>query len=146
MKRKSCFFIGCRTASMDIYPKLSRVVEEHICFYGVTEFIVGRYGAFDRMAALAVAEAKKKHPEVILTLLMAYCTAVKKVEAPLYFDGSLYPEGMECVPKKLAILKANQYAARHSDYLIAYVGHSVGNTRKLLDFARSVCTAAITEL
>ena len=58
MERKRCFFIGHREASKEIYPALYATVERHIMACGVTAFIVGRYGGFDRLAALAVKEAK----------------------------------------------------------------------------------------
>ena len=47
---KSCFFIGHREASEEIFPELTETVEHHIVDYGVTEFIVGNYGGFGRMA------------------------------------------------------------------------------------------------
>ena len=53
MDTKSCFFIGHREASEEIYPALYAAVEQHIVEYGVTEFIVGHYGGFDRLAASA---------------------------------------------------------------------------------------------
>ena len=59
MGGKSCFFIGHREASEEIYPALYAAVEQHILEYGVTEFIVGHYGGFDRLAASAVKEANK---------------------------------------------------------------------------------------
>ena len=72
MERKRCFFIGHREASKEIYPALYATVERHIVAYGVTAFIVGRYGGFDRLAASAVKEAKRFYPEVKLTLLLPY--------------------------------------------------------------------------
>ena len=62
MGGKSCFFIGHREASEEIYPALYAAVEQHILEYGVTEFIVGHYGGFDRLAASAVKEAKRFLP------------------------------------------------------------------------------------
>ena len=64
MGGKSCFFIGHRETSEAIYQALYAVVEQHIWEYGVTEFIVGHYGGFDRLAASAVKEAKRFYPEV----------------------------------------------------------------------------------
>ena len=32
--------------------------------YGATDFLVGHYGDFDRMAARAVAEARRTHPGI----------------------------------------------------------------------------------
>lgn len=40
--------------------------------YGVTEFFVGHYGRFDALAAHAVKDAKKRHLEVTLMLLLPY--------------------------------------------------------------------------
>ena len=54
---KSCFFIGHREASSEILPALQNAVEQHIVEYGVTEFIVGHYGGFDRLAARAVIDS-----------------------------------------------------------------------------------------
>ncbi len=71
MGMNSCFFIGHREASEEIYPALYAAVEQHIVEYGVKEFIVGHYGGFDRLAASAVKAAKHFHAEVKLTLLLA---------------------------------------------------------------------------
>ena len=63
MGRKSCFFIGHREASEEIYPALYAAVEQHIVEYGVKEFIIGHYGGFDRLAASAVKAAKHLYPD-----------------------------------------------------------------------------------
>ena len=58
---KSCFFLGHREASEEIFSALTEAVEHHIVHCGVTEFIVGNYGGFDRMAARDVISAKALH-------------------------------------------------------------------------------------
>ena len=55
---KTCFFIGHREASSEILPMLTETVEQHIVEYGVTEFVVGNYGGFDRLAAKTVIPIK----------------------------------------------------------------------------------------
>ena len=137
MDKRRCFFIGHRDAPSDLYPSILSAVEEHIVQYGVTEFLVGQYGAFDRMAAKAVIQLKEKYPDVVLTLLLAYHPGEKKVELPEGFDGSLYPEGQETVPKRLAIVRANQYAVKHSEYLIAYAWQPGSNAKKVAESAKS---------
>ena len=96
---------------------------------------MGQYGAFDRMAAKAVIQLKEKYPNVVLTLLLAYHPCDKKAELPEGFDGSLYPEGQETVPRRLAIVRANQYAVKHSGYLIAYAWQPGSNARKVVEGA-----------
>ena len=134
---KSCFFIGHRESSEEIYPALYAAVEQHIVEYGVTEFIVGHYGGFDRLAASAVKEAKRFYPEVKLTLLLSYHPAERPIPTPDGFDGTFYPPGMESVPRKIAIVRANRYVVDHVDYLIAYARHPASNARELVEYARS---------
>ncbi|MDO5134194.1 MAG: hypothetical protein Q4D81_14615 [Eubacteriales bacterium] len=131
-----CFFIGHRDIPPSILPKLQEAVERHITEYCVTEFVVGRYGSFDVLAAQTVREAKQRHPEIRLTLLLPYYDPTKPLELPAGFDGSLYPDGLERIPRRVAIIHANQYMIRHSNYLIAYDVGRIGNTRKLVEYAR----------
>ncbi len=56
----SCFFIGHREASDELFPLLRQTVENHITLYGVTAFTVGRYGGFDALAARAVISLKQQ--------------------------------------------------------------------------------------
>lgn len=72
MQCKSCFYIGYREAGPEVLPVLEDAIEKHISEYGVTEFIVGHYGGFDRLAARTVISAKKCHPEVSLLILIPY--------------------------------------------------------------------------
>ena len=136
MGGKSCFFIGHREASEEIYPALYEAVEQNIVEYGVTEFIAGHYGGFDPLAASAVKEAKRFYPEVRLTLLLPYHPAERPIPMLEGFDGTFYPPGMESVPHKVAIVRANRYVVDHVDYLIAYVWHPTSNARELLEYAQ----------
>lgn len=133
---KRCFFIGHRDVPESILPLLMEEIERHIVAYGVTEFCVGHYGKFDSMAAQAVLQAKKKYSEIRLILVLPYHPAMRAVNIPDGFDGTIYPNGLETVPKRFAIVKANQYIVNQSDYLIAYVTHTMGNSGRLLEYAK----------
>lgn len=135
MNTKNCFFIGHREASEEIYLALYAAVAQHISEYGVTEFIVGHYGRFDRLAASAVKSAKHSYPEVRLTLLLPYHPVERPIPTPDGFDGTFYPPGMESVPRKGAIIRANRYVADHVDYIIAYAWHPASNARELVEYA-----------
>lgn len=130
---KSCFFIGHRDASEDLYPFLEKEIERHISEHGVEEFIVGRYGRFDGMAARAVKELKKKYPEIRLVLLMAY---LKNESLPEGFDGTVYPEGLEFVPGRYAILRANQKMIDQSEFMIVFVKRRYGGAWRGLEYGR----------
>lgn len=142
----TCFFIGHRETSDSIFPALVQAVERHVTEYGVTEFIVGHYGNFDRLAARAVLKAKEHHPQVTLFLLLPYHPADQSVPVPEGFDGTFYPPGMERVPKRAAIVRANRYMADHCDFLIAYAWHPASNARELVDYAQARGTARVDNL
>ncbi len=105
--------------------------------YGVTEIIVGYYGGFDRLAVSAVKEAKRFYPEVKLTLLLPYHPEERPIPTPDGFDSTFYPPGMECVPRKAAIIRANRYIVDYVYYLIAYAWHPASNARDLVEYART---------
>ena len=131
----SCFFIGHRETVGEIYPQLEAAIERHITQLGVREFIVGNYGGFDRIAARALVAAKAQHPEIVLLLLVPYHPAERPIQAPPGFDGTFYPPGMENVPRKFAIVRANRYMVEHVNYMIAYVWHPASNARDLVEYA-----------
>lgn len=133
---KSCFFIGHREADERLLPTLVNTIERLIVSEDVTCFYVGGYGGFDRIAATAVKQVKWRHPEIILMLVLPYHPAERPVETPRGFDGTYYPEGMETVPRRFAIVQANKYMVENVDWLIAYVRHGASNSRKVLEYAQ----------
>lgn len=137
MSGKKCFLIGHRDAPDALGPALAEEIERHITLYGVTEFLVGCHGNFDRLAARALCAAKKRHPQVTLTLLLAYHPAQRASPLPEGFDGSLYPPGMEGTPQRFAIPKANRYALGVCQYLIAYAWQPGSNAVKLVEQVRA---------
>lgn len=146
MDRKSCFFIGHREADERLLPELTSAVERLITEELVSCFYVGGYGGFDRIAATAVKQAKQHHPEVSLMLVLPYHPAVRPVATPFGFDGTYYPVGLERVPRRHAIVKANKIMVDTSDWLIAYVQHGASNSRKILEYARCKESIQIVQL
>ena len=132
----SCFFIGHRETGGDVVPALTEAVERHITDYGVTDFYVGHYGGFDGLAALAVKEARVRHPEIRLTLVLPYHPAIRPISTPKGFDGTFYPWEDEKIPKRLAIIKTNQRMVDTCDYLITYAYHFLGGTGQIVEYAR----------
>ncbi len=137
---KTCCFIGHSKIPRgdNLYPALTEAVERHITAYGVTDFLVGNYGAFDYWAARAVKEAKAKYSNVRLYLMLPYLPELgrplpKDMEG---YDDTVYPEGMEKVPLRLAIPRLNRLVVQQSDYAIAYVAHSWGGAAVTLEYAQ----------
>lgn len=135
MEGKSCFFIGHREADERLLPRLEMVVDRLIQEDGVRYFYVGGYGGFDRLAAAAVRRMKQKYPDITLMLVLPYHPAERPTEAPDGFDGTYHPEGLESTPKRYAIVRANKIMVNACDWLVCYVRHGAGNSRKLLEYA-----------
>ncbi len=137
MKNRRCFFIGHRNAPESIYPNIISTIEKLIVENGVKEFVVGKYGMFDSMVIRALQQLKTKYPNIVLLLLTPYHPSVKSVVKPNNFDEIYYPEGMESVPYKAAIIEANKKVISSSEFVIAYFKHSSSNTVKFIDYAKS---------
>ena len=136
MKNKRCFFIGHRNAPESIYQNIISTIEKLVVENDVKEFVVGNYGMFDSMVIRALQQLKVKYPNIVLLLLTPYHPSVKTAIKPKNFDEIYYPESMESVPYKAAIIEANKKAISSSEYIIAYLKHSSSNTVKFIEYAK----------
>ena len=136
MEGKSCFFIGHRDADERLLPRLELVIDRLIWEENVRYFYVGGYGGFDRLAAAAVRHLKQKHPDIALMLVLPYHPAERPTEAPEGFDRTYHQDGLESTPKRYAIVRANKIMVDACDWLVCYVRHGAGNSRKLLEYAQ----------
>ena len=98
------------------------------------------------MAASVVEQVKREHPEVTLGILLAYYPTVGQTTFAVNCDYTVFPPGMEHVPKRFAIVRANRYMIKNSDFLITYAWKPGGNARKLSEYAHKQEKLAITEL
>jgi len=140
---KSCFFIGHREADERLLPTLIAAIERLITEEQVSFFYVGGYAGFDRIAATAVKRMKLHHPEITLMLVLPYHPGERPIETPYGFDGTYYPDGLEKVPRRYAIVRTNEIMAKQSDWLISYVRHGASNSRRILEYAQKQGTACI---
>ena len=134
MNSKVCFLFGHSTAPQEVIGSVEAAAERHYLEYGISEFVVGNRGSFDRCAALAIKRLKRRYGDVFGILLLAYHPAERALELPQGFDSSYYPP-LENVPRRYAIVRANKYMINRADSVICYVKH-FGNTRNLLEYAQ----------
>lgn len=143
--QKTCFFLGHREADERLLPRLEQTIEELIQSGQAAYFYVGSYGGFDRLAVSALRRAKARHPQITLMRMLAY-PPKPGTELPRGFDGFYCPEGLEGVPKRFAIPRANRLMALQCDYLVCYVTHSASNAGKILAYARRNSSVQIRNL
>ena len=129
----TCFLIGSHLSPDALSPLLDEAIERHIAEYGVTEFLVGRYGRFDQLAAEVLRRAKERHPGIRLRLLIPYHPAQRPVDVPPALTAPTTRRGWRPCPSGWAILRAGQMAAGESGYLIASPGF--GGSRTITDYA-----------
>ena len=99
---------------------------------GATTFYLGGYGGFDRLAASILHKISAVNPSIESILVLPYLN--QNVDADLY-DGTIYPP-LENVPKRLAIIKRNEWMVDHADVIVAYVLHEWGGASAVLRYAR----------
>lgn len=100
---------------------------------GVTDFLSGGQGGFDRLCGLCVSEVKKDYPQINNYLVIPYLSF--NVYNKELFDSIIYPDGFEKYHFKSAIPARNRYMVDNSSYAICYVNHSWGGAAKTYDRA-----------
>ena len=131
--KKICCFFGHREVTHNIRPKLTAVIEKLITEDGVTDFYVGHQGQFDSMVYSVLKELKVKYPQIRYTVVLAYMPNEHIKE--IYGEDTLFPDGLENVPKRFAINKRNDWMISHSDIAVCYVWKITGGAAKFREKA-----------
>ncbi len=100
---------------------------------GVTVFMSGGQGGFDRLCAGCVHRLKKKYPLIINCLVIPYLTFT--VFDKDIFDEIVYPEGFEKYHFKAAIPARNKFMVDNAAFAICYVNHGWGGAAKTYERA-----------
>lgn len=128
----SAVFIG-HNECYDISAKqLERTIIECID-KGVTVFLNGGQGGFDRMSAVTVHKLKKIYPNIKNVLVIPYLNF--KIFNDKIFDEIIYPDGFEKYYFKAAIIEKNKYMVDKSQFAICYINHSWGGAYKTYEYA-----------
>ena len=129
-----CTFCGHAQTPDHIKSLLKEVIEELISSGKADTFYVGSQGQFGRMALSVLRELKETYSQIQYAIVLAYIPGARTE----YDDDTptIYPEGLELVPKKFAIVHRNRWMVAQSEYLIAYVQHSWGGAAQTLTYAK----------
>ena len=130
---KTCCFFGHREVKHNIRDKLTVVIEKLITEENVTEFYVGNQGQFDSMVYSVLKELKANYPQIRYSVILAYMPDEHIKE--IYGENTLFPDGMESVPKKFAISKRNDWMILHSGFAVCYVYKITGGAPKFREKA-----------
>jgi len=126
-----CAFFGHRDAPDEIRDRIKETVIDLIEERDVTKFYVGNNGDFDRMALSVLKELSGMYPQISYYVVYAYLPE-KGGEG---FEHTIYPEGIETVPKRFAIDYRNRWMVGQTNVVVAYVRWSFGGAAKFVDMA-----------
>ena len=133
----TCTFFGHRDAGKEIESKLCKVVVNLIENEKVTNFYVGNNGQFDFLVRKNLKRLKKSYPQIDYAVVLAYMPREEK-ETELYdYSDTIFPDGLENVPPRFAIVKRNEWMIKNSDYVVTYVKYIVGGAAKFKSLAKT---------
>ena len=128
----TCCFFGHRDAPDSIAPQLEKMLRQIIEHEGVTRFLVGCQGNFDRMVARILSHLQTEYSHIRCYIVLCYIPEKSNITYPL---ETLYPEVLANIPKRFAIDKRNRWMLNQSDMVIAYVCSSAGCSARYLSIA-----------
>lgn len=136
----ACTFFGHRDCPESIKPALSRSIENLIVSHGVSTFYVGNHGNFDRYVVSVLNELKSTHPNISYYVVLAY---LPRKDYGIQSYETIFPDGIESVPKRFAINFRNRWMIDKSDYVITYVNRNFGGAAKAKEYAKKHAKAII---
>lgn len=100
---------------------------------GVTTFLSGGTGGFDRLCARIIYDLKKTYPHIHSCIVIPYLD--HKIFEPSYFDSSEFPECLESVPYRFRISHRNRYMVQNSSWAVCFVRRSYGGASATYRYA-----------
>lgn len=123
----SCAFFGNRDFTGNIKDLLKDTVRDLILNHDVDTFYVGHHGNFDRSVIAFLKELKQEYPRINYLVMLSHLPC----PAWLAEEPTVFPEGLENVPPKYAILHRNDLMLEKADYVILYKRYSTGGTARM---------------
>ena len=118
-----CTFFGHKDAPKEIVPTLRSTLIGLIENKNVTVFYVGNNGNFDTMVRHQLEDLSQTYP-ITYSVVLAYLPGKKNEYDDL--TNTIYPEGLETVPKRFAISYRNKWMIDQSDVVVTYVTRTYG--------------------
>lgn len=133
MENNCCTFLGHKDCPFSIKSKLYDILEDLIKNKNVTTFYIGNNGNFDKIVLTVLSDLKNKYKHIKYNIVLAYLPL--KTNNIQYEDKTIYPEGIETVPKRFAISWRNRFMISKSNYIVCYITHKYGGAYKFVEFA-----------
>lgn len=132
---KSCTFFGHRDTPEEICEVLTRVIIELIEKEDVKTFFVGNQGKFDYMVRMNLRELSKIYP-IKYFVVLAYLPQKKDFTNEI--ENTVFPDGIEKVPRRFSIDWRNRWMLKNSEYVIVYINRIYGGASKFCELAEKM--------
>ena len=127
-----CTFFGHKDTPKEIEPTLRSTLIDLIENKNVNVFYVGNNGNFDTMVRHQLEDLSQTYP-ITYSIVLAYLPTEKNKYDNL--TNTIYPEGLETVPKRFAISWRNKWMIQQSSIVVTYVTHSFGGAAQFKEMA-----------
>ena len=128
-----CALFGHHDCPSSIKIMLLKKIEEQIML-GVDTFYVGNNGNFDTIALSLLRQLKQVYSHINYAVVLAYLPTNLKNYA---LAETLFPEGIETVPKRFAIDYRNRWIVSNSDIVICYINSHLSSADKYVQYAKN---------
>lgn len=128
-----CTFFGHRDAPKEIEPILRSTLINLIENQNTTVFYVGNQGNFDNMVGKTLKTLKEQNYTIQYYTVLANLEQNEQKTNNIF--PSLFPEGLECVPRKFAISWRNRWMIEHADTVVTYVTRPFGGAAQFKEMA-----------
>ncbi len=115
--------------------KVYEILETELKDVKTIKLYLGGYGRFSTIALKSCLRFKKIRPDALTYYITPYITESHFTRCKEWFritDNSIYPP-LEKVPKRLAIVRRNNWMINHSDLIILFVDHTASYAGKILE-------------
>ena len=125
-------FFGHKDTPKEIEPTLRTTLVDLIENKNVTVFYVGNNGNFDTIVRRQLENLSQTYL-ITYNVVLAYLPTKKSEYDD--FTNTIYPEGIETVPKRFAISYRNKWMIEQADIVVTYVTHSFGGAAQFKELA-----------
>ena len=129
-----CTFFGHKDTPKEIEPTLRSTLIDLIENKNVTVFYVGNNGNFDTMVRRQLEDLSQTYPIEYHVVLAYLPTENNKYDN---LTNTIYPEGLETVPKRFAISRRNKWMIQQSDIVVTYVTRNFGGAAQFKALAEN---------
>ncbi len=126
-------FFGHKNTPSTVKPLLKQTVQQLIEENDEITFLIGSHGTFDWMTQSVLKEASERYPGITCYIVLSYLPVDNSEQYEL---PTLYPEGIEFVPKRFAISFNNNYMVNECDTVVCYIDHDWGGAAQFVEKAK----------